>query len=78
MRRRGVEVVVQFLDVLAVISLRAAETEEAFLEDGVVMIPECQGKAQTALPVRDAEDSVFSPAVGARPRVVVRKTPPHI
>src|SRR5881409_2802486 len=39
-RRRGVEVEVAFLHVLAVIALGAGETEEPLLHDGIAAIPE--------------------------------------
>jgi hypothetical protein len=39
MRGSGIQVVVAFLDVLAVVALVVREAEEAFLQDGVFAIP---------------------------------------
>mmetsp|Transcript_3531 Transcript_3531/g.9487 ORF Transcript_3531/g.9487 Transcript_3531/m.9487 type:complete len:351 (-) Transcript_3531:434-1486(-) len=42
-RRRGVEVVVHILDVLAVVPLRPAEPEDALLQDRVRAVPQAEG-----------------------------------
>ncbi len=77
-RRRGVEVVVELLDVLAVVALLAREAEEALLQDRVLLVPEREGEAERLLVVRDAEEAVLPPAVGAGPRVVVREVAPGV
>ena len=69
--RGGVEVEVILLDVLAVVTLDAAEAEEAFLEDRVPAVPERQREAEPLVVVRDAGEPVLAPSVGARTRVVV-------
>ena len=48
-RRRGVEVVVKLLDVLAVVALAVGQAEEAFLEDGIVAVPEGERQAEPLL-----------------------------
>src|SRR5439155_17189438 len=68
---RTVEEVVVLLDVLAVVALGAGQPEEAFLEDGVGLVPQGQGKAQQALVIADAQQAVLAPAVGARAGVVM-------
>jgi hypothetical protein len=50
---RGVEVVIQLLDVLAVVALRVGQAEEPLLEDGILAVPQRDGEAKTALPVGD-------------------------
>ena len=49
-RGRAVEVEVVLLDVLAVVALAVGEAVEALLQDRVVLVPQCQRKAQP-LPV---------------------------
>src|SRR5690606_3640917 len=71
--RGGVEVVVEFLDVLAVVALGAGEAEETFLEDGVAAVPQGDGEGQAALAVTEAEQAVLAPAVGAAAGVFVRE-----
>src|SRR4029453_3271462 len=73
MGRRRVEVEVVLLHVLAVISLVAAEAEEALLQDGVAAVPERQGEAEPSVVVGDPGDPVLAPAVRPRPRVIVRE-----
>src|SRR5262249_29118637 len=77
-RRRGVEVEVTLLDVLAVVALRPGQPEEAFLEDAVAAVPQRQGEAQPALAVADAEQAVLAPAVGPAAGVVVREIVPGV
>jgi hypothetical protein len=74
----GIEVVVTFLHVLAVVALVAAEAEEALLEDGVLAVPERGGETQAALAVGPALEAVLAPAVGAAARVVVGKRGPAV
>ena len=75
-RRRGVEVEVVLLDVLAVIALAAGEPEEALLEDRIAPVPQGQREAEPPVVVGDPGDPVLAPAVGARARVVVREEIP--
>jgi len=49
--RRGVQVVIELLDVLAVIAFPVGEPEQPLLEDRVAAVPECQGKTQPLLAV---------------------------
>ena len=71
MRGRGVEVVVELLDVFAVVAFAAGQPEEPLFEDRVLAVPQGQGKAEALLVVADAGDAVFAPAVGAAAGVVV-------
>src|SRR5262249_58903210 len=77
-RRRRVQVEVALLHVLAVIALRAAEPEQALLQDGVAPVPEGQREAEPALAVGDAEQPVLAPAVGTAARVVVGEVRPDL
>src|SRR5262249_43436701 len=75
-RRCGVEVVVELLDVLAVVAFGPGEPEEPLLEDRIAPVPERQRQRDAALPVADPEQPVLAPAVRAAARVVVRKRLP--
>src|SRR3989441_1191898 len=75
--RRGVEVEVIVLDVLAVVPLRAGEAENPLLENRVLLVPEREREAEPLVIVRDPEEAVLSPAIGAGPRVVMREVVPR-
>jgi hypothetical protein len=77
-RRRGVEVVVQLLDVLAVVALGVGQAEEAFLEDGVAAVPQGERQAQALAVVADAGEAVLPPAIGPAARQVVREVRPGV
>src|SRR5262249_16392596 len=77
-RRRGVEVVVQLLDILAVVGLAVGQAEEAFLEDRVTAVPERQRQTQPLFLVADAGDTVLAPAVSPAARLVVGKAIPGV
>jgi len=76
--RRGVEVEVTLLDVLAVVALRPAQPEEALLEDGVAAVPQGQGEAQATLAIAYAEQAVLAPAVGSAAGVLVWEVVPGV
>ena len=77
MRRRRIEVIIQFLNVLAVIAFAACEAEEALLYDRIVAIPKRQRKADSLVTVADAGDAVLVPTIGARAGMIVRKIVPR-
>src|SRR4030095_9801010 len=71
MRRRRIEVEILLLHVLAVIALVAGETEKTLLQNRVATIPQSERKAQPAFTVRDAEQAILAPTVGAAAGVIV-------
>src|SRR5262249_14332502 len=73
---RGVEVVIQLLDVFAVVALGVAQAEQALLEDRVVPVPQGEGQAKELIPVAQAGEAVLAPAVGAAAGLVVRQVVP--
>ena len=77
-RRRGVEVVVELLDVLAVVALAVGQAEEALLEDRVLAVPQGQRQAEALLVVAEAGQAVLAPAVGAAAGVVVGEVVPGV
>ena len=78
MGRRGVEVVIELLDVLAVIALAVGQAEQPLLQDRVSAVPQGQREAQPLAAVADAGDAVLAPAVGARARLIVREVLPGV
>jgi len=76
--RRGVEVVIQLLDVLSVVAFGVGEPEQALLQDLVPAVPEREGEAQPLVVVGETRQPILSPAVGARARLVVREIVPGI
>ena len=76
--RRGVEIEIIFLHVLAAVTLRAGQSEGALLQDGVAAVPQSQGKAQLLPIVADAAETVFAPTIGPRARLIVREIVPGL
>jgi hypothetical protein len=76
--RGRVEIVVQLLHVLAVVPLGIGQAEQAFLENRVAPVPQGQGETEPARAVRDAEQPIFAPPVGAAAGMVVRERPPDV
>src|SRR5687767_10479295 len=77
MARRGVEVVVQLLHVLAVVAFGAGEPKQPLLEDRVATVPQRNGQAQPLAVVAEPADAVLTPAVRAAAGVVVREVIPR-
>jgi hypothetical protein len=75
---RGVEVIIGFLNVLAVIAFGTGQAEKPLLEDGVLAVPEREGEAEAGLVVADAKQAILTPALGTRAGVVVRDSVPGL
>ncbi len=76
MCRGIVEKVIVLLHIFTVITLRAGQTEETLFEDRVCLIPQVEREAQSALFVADAQQAIFTPAVGTRTCMVMWKRVP--
>ena len=76
--RRRVEVEVVLLHVLAVVPLAVGEAERALLEDGIPLVPEGEGEAETLLVVGDPAQPVLAPPVGPGAGLVVREVVPGV
>src|ERR1700735_1884724 len=76
--RRGIEIKIVFLYVLAMISLGAGEAEKAFLQDRVFLIPERNSETDVLVPIAEAGNAVFAPAISSRTRMIVRKIVPGV
>src|SRR5262249_40901369 len=76
---RGViEVEVVLLDILAVIALVGGQSEQSFLEDGVLRVPEGGGEAEQLITVADASNPVLAPAIGLGAGEVMRQVAPGV
>src|SRR5262249_20363382 len=78
MGRRAVEIVIELLDVFAVVAFVIGQAKEPFFEDRVMPVPQRQGQAKQQLIVAKTPNPVLAPAIGAAPRVVVREIIPCI
>ena len=78
MRRRGIKVVVQFLDILTMIAFTVGKTKESFFQNRVACVPHGQGQAEALLVIAKASYSVFSPAIGLTPGRVVGQVVPGV
>src|SRR5215471_1712380 len=74
----AINIKVVLLHIFAVIALAIRQTEQALFEDRVAAVPKSYGEAELLLIVRDACQSVFSPTIGARARLVVTEVVPGI
>src|SRR5579872_5779187 len=78
MRRRVVQVVVIFLNILAVIAFFAGQAEKPLFQDRISLVPQGKSKTNELATIGDAGDAVFIPAVSTGTRVLVRKEIPCI
>ena len=76
--RRGVEVEVVLLHVLAVVALAVGQAEEPLLQDGVLAVPQGHAEAEQLPVVRDAREPVLTPPVGPRAGLVVAEVIPGV
>ena len=78
MRGRAVEIEIIFFRVFAVIPFAVRQSKNPFLKNWVAPIPKRDGKAKLLLIIGNPSNTIFSPAVGTRPRLVVGKIIPSI
>jgi hypothetical protein len=62
--RRGIQIIIQLLDVLPVIPLGPGHAKESFFEHPILLVPQGKRKTETLVVVTDARDTVFSPPIG--------------
>src|SRR5262249_8464309 len=70
-RRRGVEIEVVLLHVLAVIALGVGHAETALLQDRIAAIPQRERETEALVIVRDTGQAILPPAIGAAARMLV-------
>jgi hypothetical protein len=62
-RRRAVEVEVILLDVLAMVRFAVGESEQAFFQNRIPLVPQRQSKAQPLLVITQSAEPVLAPPV---------------
>ena len=77
MRRRRVEIIVELLDVFAVVPLGTCQPKQPFLHDGIAAVPEADAKAKQLLVVTEASNAVLAPSVGPAACVVMWQIVPR-
>src|SRR5579863_137613 len=60
------------------IPLLVGQPEKALLQNGVLFIPQCQAEANMLVPIAETGDAVFSPAIRAGARMIVREIIPRV
>jgi len=78
MRRRCIEVVVELLDVLAVIALAVREAEQTLFQNRILAVPQRQRQTQALLVIAETGEAVLAPAIDAAARVIVREVVPRV
>src|SRR6185312_613572 len=71
-----VEIEVILLHVFPMIALGVRQPKQSLFQDRINAIPEGERETERLLIVRDARDAIFSPAVGARARLLVAEVIP--
>ncbi len=77
-RGGAVEVEVVFFYVFAVVGLAVRQPEHAFLEDGVLTIPQGHAETEQLFVVADTCKTVLAPVIGPRPSLVMSEIIPRI
>jgi len=66
------------LDVFTVIALSIGQAKWTFLQDGVLTIPESQGKTESTLVITDPQQTILSPAIDTSMSMIVGEGSPGI
>ena len=77
-RGRAVDVEVVLLHILAMIAFGVGQSEQALLQDGILLVPQRDREAEALLVVADAAQAVLAPLVGPRARLLVREVGPRV
>src|SRR5262249_48178435 len=76
--RRGVEVEVVFLYVLAVVRLTVRQPEQPLLQNWVFAVPQGERETQQLPIVRDPRQPVLAPSVGPRAGLLMTEVVPRV
>src|SRR2546427_4482397 len=75
---RAVEIEIVLFYVLAVITLVAGQSKNAFLQNGIVLVPQGHRKTDHLAPITDSREAILIPAIGTRSCLVVGEVFPRI
>jgi hypothetical protein len=67
----GVKIVVVLFNIFSMVAFMAVQSEQSFLKDSVLSVPESQRQTEILLIVRNSGDSIFSPSIGSTASMVV-------
>src|SRR6516162_1713255 len=71
-----IKVVIDLLDVFAVVSLAVRQAEQSLLQNRVFSVPDHEGQTNALMSVAESADPVLAPAIGATSRLIVREIIP--
>src|SRR5580704_16994486 len=60
------------------VALGIRQAEQAFLHDGIPLVPQRKGQAQPLLVVADPGNAILTPPVRARPRLIMTEIRPGV
>ena len=60
------------------VALAIVQAEQPLLEDRVLAVPQCEGKAQPLVIVTETGETILTPMIGTRSRLIVREIIPRI
>jgi hypothetical protein len=69
----GIEIIVQFLDILAMAALFVGQAKQPLLEDRIMPVPQRDREAQQLPVIGKAGNAVLAPTIGAAARLVMRE-----
>src|SRR5947208_7973127 len=78
MRRSAVEVEVILLHILSMVAFTVGQTEESFLENRILAVPQCQRKTEVLFVIGDARQAVFAPTICARAGMIMGEKIPSV
>src|SRR5215831_9627929 len=78
MRGGAVDIEVVLFHVFAVVAFTVGEPEQPLFQYRISLVPQGERKAKSLGVVRDPGETVFPPAIGTRPRLVMRKVAPGV
>ena len=78
MTRHRIEIEVALLHILAVIRFGWNESEVAFFQNRIALIPERHREAEDLIAIAKSADAVFAPAIRLRSREIMRQVIPRV
>jgi hypothetical protein len=78
MRRGRIEIIIKLLDVLAMVSLVASDTEQTLFEDRILLVPQGEPETEPLVIVGYSCNAILAPSICPGTSVFVRKVAPSI
>src|SRR6185503_15675014 len=74
----ALRVLIELLHVLVVIAFAVGQSEQPLLQNRIAAVPQRQRQTQSLLVIAESSEAVFTPAINAAARMIVRKVRPHV